>query len=443
MREIKGTLSAIESGILIKARVNDVSELQTKKSDLESTITDLESQKAMAAAPIDQYKSALSEIEGNISKLDSALTELYQGNLQAAIEFANAQTTISLGEMQIASAESGLDSAQKQLEAGEEQIKSGQEQLDAGADQIKEGYDQINDNAEQLADALEQILDGEEQIEEAREDAYDQADMNGILTVDTVEQLLAAQNFSMPAGYVTEDGISYLIRVGDKPDTVEELKAMPILNVDMDGVDVITLLQQGGNAGHCADILFQAGDLILGCAGHELHDKTARALHRQIRVDQNAQRADRWCLLTDGKIVGDILGNLTGNQRHLADIGFPHTKVADHIQCAILTHGSADVQVAVRARGQLHDGVFDIAFYIARAVGNGQNTARRAAALDLYGDRIRIRFEHLAHHGNTGQQAAQGCGGNGAGFVQLLHSAHNGGGINAIEQDAAVFRNAG
>lgn len=241
MGEIKASLSLAKAGILSSAKVNDVGELQTKKSDLESTIADLESQKTMAAAPIDQYKSALSEIEGNISKLDSALTELYQGNLQAAIEFANAQTTISLGEMQIASAESGLDSAQKQLEAGEEQIKSGQEQLDAGADQIKEGYDQINDNAEQLADALQQILDGEEQIEEAREDAYDRADMNGILTVDTVEQLLAAQNFSMPAGYVTEDGISYLIRVGDKPDTVEELKAMPILNVDMDGVDVITL----------------------------------------------------------------------------------------------------------------------------------------------------------------------------------------------------------
>ncbi len=239
--EIKGTLSAIKNDILVKAGASDVSGLEAKKAELQSKITDLESQKAMAAAPIDQYKSALSEIEGNISKLDSALTELYQGNLQAAIEFANAQTTIILGEMQIASAESGLDSAQKQLEAGEEQIKSGQEQLDAGADQIKEGYDQINDNAEQLADALEQILDGEEQIEEAREDAYDQADMNGILTVDTVEQLLAAQNFSMPAGYVTEDGISYLIRVGDKPDTVEELKAMPILNVDMDGVDVITL----------------------------------------------------------------------------------------------------------------------------------------------------------------------------------------------------------
>ena len=238
---IKTSLNAVEDAIVQRVGFENKSKLAEQIESLEKTIADLQSQRTMAAAPIDQYKSALSEVEGNISKLDSALTELYQGNLQAAIEFANAQTTISLGEMQIASAESGLDSAQKQLEAGEEQIKSGQEQLDAGADQIKEGYDQINDNAEQLADALEQILDGEEQIEEAREDAYDQADMNGILTVDTVEQLLAAQNFSMPAGYVTEDGISYLIRVGDKPDTVEELKAMPILNVDMDGVDVITL----------------------------------------------------------------------------------------------------------------------------------------------------------------------------------------------------------
>ncbi|MDD6492843.1 MAG: efflux RND transporter permease subunit, partial [Firmicutes bacterium] len=58
---------------------------------------------------------------------------------------------------------------------------------------------------------------------------------------ETVESLLKAQNFSMPAGYVTEEGISYLIRVGDKPESVEELKKMPLLNPEMDGVDVITL----------------------------------------------------------------------------------------------------------------------------------------------------------------------------------------------------------
>ena len=42
----------------------------------------------------------------------------------------------------------------------------------------------------------------------------------------------------MPAGYVTEEGTQYLIRVGDKPDDVEKLKAMPLINMNMDGVDV-------------------------------------------------------------------------------------------------------------------------------------------------------------------------------------------------------------
>lgn len=242
---VKSALNEVKTQIYSQAGVSGEADpdavLSDKISELSSTIADLNTQKAAAEVPISGYQSALSEMEGNISKLDSALTELYKGNLQAAIEFANAQTTISLGEMQITSAEAQLDTAEEQLESGEEQLKTGQEQLDAGAEQIADGYEQLNDSAEQLADALEQILDGEEQLEEAREDAYDQADMNGILTVDTVEQLLAAQNFSMPAGYVTEEGISYLIRVGDKPDTVEELKAMPILNPDMDGVDVITL----------------------------------------------------------------------------------------------------------------------------------------------------------------------------------------------------------
>lgn len=188
-----------------------------------------------------QMQSTLSDIEGNIAQLDAAMNELYQGNLTAAIEFANAQTTISLGELQITSAEAQIEAGESQIESGEKQLEAGQEQLDAGREQITSGYEQLNDTAEQLSDALQQILDGEEELEDAREDAYEKADMNDILTVDTVKSLLTAQNFSMPAGYVTEEGISYLIRVGDKPDTIEELKKMPLLNPEMDGVDVVTL----------------------------------------------------------------------------------------------------------------------------------------------------------------------------------------------------------
>ena len=208
--------------------------LESQKAELETTVQ-------MQTAAVSAMQSQLTAIENNISSLDKALEQLYAGNLTAAIEFANAQTTITVGEMQLNAAETQLEASEKQLEAGEEQLETGREQIDSAWDQIKDGEEQLNDSAEQLKDALQQILDGEEELEEARENAYAQADMNDILTVDTVKSLLAAQNFSMPAGYVTEEGIDYLVRVGDKPQDIEELKKMPLLNPEMDNVDVITL----------------------------------------------------------------------------------------------------------------------------------------------------------------------------------------------------------
>ena len=218
-----------------------------RKTETETTITNMEASLNAntgglgAEAYIASMQSVLSEIEGNIAKLDSGLTELYKGNLTAAIEFANAQTTISLGEMQITTAEAQIEASEKQLESGQKQIESGQEQIDSGWEQLREGEEQLNESAKKLQDSLKQLAESEEDLEENRQNAYDQADMNGILTVSTVKSLLAAQNFSMPAGYVTEDGIDYLVRVGDKPEDVEALKKMPIMNTEMDGVDIIYL----------------------------------------------------------------------------------------------------------------------------------------------------------------------------------------------------------
>lgn len=218
-----------------------------QKTETKTTITNMEASLNAntgglgAEAYIASMQSVLSEIEGNIAKLDSGLTELYKGNLTAAIEFANAQTTISLGEMQITTAEAQIEASEKQLESGQKQIESGQEQIDSGWEQLKEGEEQLNESAKKLQDSLKQLAESEEDLEENRQNAYDQADMNGILTVSTVKSLLAAQNFSMPAGYVTEDGIDYLVRVGDKPEDVEALKKMPIMNTEMDGVDIIYL----------------------------------------------------------------------------------------------------------------------------------------------------------------------------------------------------------
>ncbi len=170
----------------------------------------------------------VTDLNKAISDINAGLVAIEKGQMTAAIEFANGKATISMGEYQ-------LEMAESQLDSGEEQIKS--------------GLDQMDEAAKQLEDAEEQLEDGEEQLEEAKETARGQADMTDKLTVDTIKSLLTAQNFSMPAGYVTEDGISYMVRVGDKPSTVEELQELPLMDLHMDGVPVITL-------GDVADVFY-------------------------------------------------------------------------------------------------------------------------------------------------------------------------------------------
>ena len=218
------------------AELTDPTQVVLIQGYLAGAITEMENGFA-AAGGIDKVREAIatyklmlksvSELQTKAAELDKQLAELTKGQIEAAAGFGSADATIAFGEAQ-------LESAEKQLDASEDQLTSGQEQIDAAKEQIDSAKEQINDAKEQLEDA-------QKQLDDSRDMAYSNADMNGILTVETVKSLLTAQNFSMPAGYVTEDGTEYLIRVGDKPDDVEKLKAMPLLNMNMDGVDIITL----------------------------------------------------------------------------------------------------------------------------------------------------------------------------------------------------------
>ena len=163
----------------------------------------------------------IAQLNQQLALVDAGLVEVEKGQLEAALGFAEASSQIALGEYQ-------MELAKNQLDSALEQIKSGQDQME---------------------DAEKQLEEGRKQLEDAKESAYEQADMTGVITVDTVKGLLTAQNFSMPAGYVTEEGISYMVRVGDKPSSAEELKSLPLMDLHMDGVPVITL-------GDVADVFY-------------------------------------------------------------------------------------------------------------------------------------------------------------------------------------------
>lgn len=125
-------------------------------------------------------------------------------------------------------------------------------QVDSGQMALNDAMATINNNAAiaalqsgsasaELANAAASMEEAQTQLDSAKDTAHDSADLNGILTVDTLSGLLTAQNFDMPAGYASQGKDSYLVRVGEAITSVEDLQNVILMDMKMDGVDPIHL----------------------------------------------------------------------------------------------------------------------------------------------------------------------------------------------------------
>ena len=105
-----------------------------------------------------------------------------------------------------------------------------------------DGLTQMTEADIQLKEAMTQIEDGLAQIKEAYKTIDEQTDVGGQLSMSTVSQLLTAQNFSMPAGYISDnDGVQYMVSVGDNVTSRQELEDMVLLDLGIEGVEPVTL----------------------------------------------------------------------------------------------------------------------------------------------------------------------------------------------------------
>ncbi len=105
-----------------------------------------------------------------------------------------------------------------------------------------DGITQMTEAQIQLDEAMTQIEDGMDQINEAYKSIADQTDVGGRLSISTVSQLLTAQNFAMPAGYIEDDsGVKYMVSVGENVSSRQELEDMVLLDLGMDGIEPVTL----------------------------------------------------------------------------------------------------------------------------------------------------------------------------------------------------------
>ena len=107
---------------------------------------------------------------------------------------------------------------------------------------LMDGLTQMTEADIQLKEAMTQIEDGLAQIKESYKTIDEQTDVGGQLSMSTVSQLLTAQNFSMPAGYISDnDGVQYMVSVGDNVTSRQELEDMVLLDLGIEGVEPVTL----------------------------------------------------------------------------------------------------------------------------------------------------------------------------------------------------------
>ena len=205
----------------------------------------MQAQLEQAKAQLAQLEAQLAQVEEGLSQIKSQLAAQEGSTLKAD---ASDKKLISYIAQSITKAEQGLV-----------QINGGIAAIESGLASVAEGKTTINDtlatlNKSQITGSVEmgsasaQLASGEEKLQQAKDEfedtkqeAYDASDLNKILTMETLENILTAQNFSMPAGYITDEGESYMVRVGDAIDSVDALKDMVLMDLGMDGVETIHL----------------------------------------------------------------------------------------------------------------------------------------------------------------------------------------------------------
>lgn len=129
-------------------------------------------------------------------------------------------------------------SSQKELDAALSQLDKAQSQLETGKLELSQ---QLILATLQLQQAEQALDEAEEQFRQQRDAAYKAAGLDGILTQSAVSQLLMAQNFSMPAGYIQSAEGQNALKVGDKFTSLEELQNWVLFQYDVGDVGEIRL----------------------------------------------------------------------------------------------------------------------------------------------------------------------------------------------------------
>ncbi len=195
-----------------------------------------------AGMTIDEARAQLDEINAGLDEINDSLADqaaYLAGEGIILKTYEDLTSAIATLTRKLTELKAGIAA----MEAGKAQIAEGKAALDQGLAALTKGEIigslEISAAESKMAVGESQLEMAKTQIDSTKESAYNSADLTNVLSVDTVKQLLAAQNFDMPAGYVEDKDGQKLIKVGDDIGGVEDLKNTVLIDLGMDGIDPI------------------------------------------------------------------------------------------------------------------------------------------------------------------------------------------------------------
>ncbi|MCQ2508497.1 MAG: efflux RND transporter permease subunit [Dorea sp.] len=158
----------------------------------------------------------------NLVQMDNAVNTRIP---QIDTELANLETEIAAARM----AKDAVDDAVKEAKDNYEKVQA--QQMSAVAAFGSAGG-QIAAAQMQLADAASKVESAQKEYDSARETALKNANIDSLVTMSTLSSILTAENFDMPAGYITNGDDEYILKVGEEFETLEELMKLVLCKID-------------------------------------------------------------------------------------------------------------------------------------------------------------------------------------------------------------------
>lgn len=231
--------------------IDGINAINDGKNKIEEASSDLKDKETMLLISKELLQTTLNGIDLSYEKLEKEKQDIINSGIESeentkkleAIEISMSALNKTKDSTQDKLNETNLglltiSNAKEQLELQKVNLDSQNKSLELAkvtlSNELSKASALLSANEEKLNQATQEF-------EKAREEAYKNASLEGVITQSMISNILTADNFSMPAGYIRNDGNDIIVKVGEKFSSIEEIKNLTLFSFDFEGLENVTL----------------------------------------------------------------------------------------------------------------------------------------------------------------------------------------------------------